>query len=103
QWYPEYAKLTYFFPSLFLLGFITAVALVFLDIPWLLYLYEAYFVLLFIAAAIETRRLTIAFFSLIAVVVQFYGYGWGFIRSFLFVRVLRRDPRRVFPTLFFTR
>ncbi|UMY64414.1 MULTISPECIES: glycosyltransferase family 2 protein [unclassified Flavobacterium] len=103
QWYPEYAKLTYFFPSAFLLGFITAVVLVFFDIPWLLYLYEVYFVLLFLAAAIETRRLTIAFFSLIAVAVQFYGYGWGFIRSFLAVRVLRRDPRRVFPTLFFTR
>ncbi len=103
QWYPEYAKLTYFFPSIFLLGFITAVLLVFFDIPWMLYLYEAYFVLLFVAAAIETRRLLIAFFALIAVTVQFYGYGSGFIRSFVLVRILRRDPRRVFPTLFFKR
>lgn len=103
RWYPDYAKLTYFFPSLFLLGFVAAVALVFMDFPWMLYLYEAYFLLLFIMAAIKTRSLLIAFYAWIAMSVQFYGYGSGFLWSFLQVRVLRRDPRQVFPKLFFKR
>jgi len=103
QWYPDYAKLTYFFPSLFLLGFVGAVALVFMGFPWMLYLYEAYFLLLFVMAAIKTRSLLIAFYAWIAMSVQFYGYGSGFLWSFLQVCVLRRDPRRVFPKLFFKR
>lgn len=101
QWYPDYAKLTFFFPTAFLLGFVMSVAMVFFEFPWLLYFYEAYFLLLFISAAVTTRRLRIAFFALVAVSVQFYGYGTGFLQSFLQVRVLQKDPRKVFPTLFF--
>lgn len=103
SWYPDYAKLTYFFPSVFLLGIVLSIILVFIGCPWLLYLYELYFILLFLLSLAQTKRLKIALYSLIAATVQFYGYGTGFLRSFLRIRFLRKDPYRAFPELFFKR
>lgn len=101
SWYPDHAKLTYFFPSVFVVGFLLAITLVFLDFPWLLVAYEVYFILLFLMALMATKSLKIALYAVIAAVVQFYGYGIGFLRSYLLVRVLKRDPYRIFPELFF--
>lgn len=100
-WYPKYAKPTYFFPSLFLLGLAFSVAVTFVGFPWLLYAFELYFISVFVLASVQSRNLKIGFYSLFAVCVQFFGYGTGFLKSLFLVRVMGKEPQHAFPELFF--
>lgn len=100
-WYPKYNKLTFFFPTFFILGFVISGILLLIGFPFLMYGYGVYFLLLFATSVIANKSLKIALLSLIAVVIQFYGYGIGFLRSFLQVQILKRKPQEVFPELFF--
>lgn len=100
-WYPEYKKLTYFFPTFFILGMILAIVLFILRITNLLGLYGFYFLLIFIMASYRNKSFKIGIFSLIAVAIQFFGYGIGFLKSFIRIQVFKGNPETVFPELFF--
>lgn len=101
HWYPEYTKLTFWFPTLFVLGFIGSVLLLFflIDIP--LKIYFGYFILVFIISSIQNRNILIGFLSIVAVWKQFFGYGFGFLKSFLKINILKQKPQEAFPELFF--
>ncbi len=101
RWYPEYAKITFWFPTLFLVGLAASViALVFL-FDWGLKLYFVYFALIFLFSSIQNRNPIIGFLSIIAVWKQFTGYGMGFIKSYYKVHLLKQQPQDAFPELFF--
>ncbi len=101
SWYPEHSKLTFFFPTVFMLGLVLALLLCLVGFFWGAALYAFYFLLIFFSATIQTGSLKIGLYALIAVSVQFYGYGFGFLKSFILVQLLRKDPKKVFPELFF--
>ena len=101
SWYPEYSKITYWFPSLFILGFVVSFVLLFALFDWALKLYFAYFVLIFIVSSIQNRNPLIGLLSIIAVWKQFFGYGLGFLKSFFKINILKQDPKIAFPELFF--
>ncbi|MCV9929122.1 glycosyltransferase [Flavobacterium sp. LS1R49] len=101
SWYPQYNKLTFFFPTFFMLGFVMAVILLIFNIDLLLKLYFVYFFVIFIVATIQNKSLKIGYLSVIAVWKQFYGYGTGFLESFIKIIVLKRKPQEAFPGLFF--
>lgn len=79
--YPETAKITYWFPSLFIIGIdITIILLLFGSwIPILFY--AIYFVILFLNSLFENKSFKVAFLSIITTLTQFYGYGLGFLQS----------------------
>jgi hypothetical protein len=60
-----------------------------------------YFFALFVTSSIQNRSVRIGYLSLIAVWKQFYGYGLGFLESYIKVIVLKRQPQEAFPNLFF--
>lgn len=101
RWHPQYAKITYWFPSLFMLGLLFSIVLAIAGIPYFMWLYGVYYLALLVFAVRDTRSIKIAVLSVVAAFIQFAGYGSGFLRSFLQVRLLRKDPRKVFPDLFF--
>jgi glycosyltransferase involved in cell wall biosynthesis len=101
SWYPEYNKLTFFFPSIFLIGFVVALVLLIFNHDLLLQLYFAYFLVLFLVSTYQNKSLKIGFLSIKAVWKQFYGYGIGFMESFLKVIILKQKPQDAFPELFF--
>ncbi|MGG7034267.1 MAG: glycosyltransferase [Flavobacterium sp.] len=101
SWYPEYIKLTFYFPTLFLIGFLLAIVSFLLGNSILLNFYEFYFILIFVVSTIQNRSLKIGLWSVLAVMIQFYGYGFGFLKSFILVQLLKKDPKKVFPELFF--
>ncbi|AWA30072.1 glycosyl transferase family 2 [Flavobacterium magnum] len=101
SWYPEYTKLTFFFPTLFLLGFVFSAIMALIGWNFFILFYTLYFFLLFVLSAIRNKSVRIALLSIVAVSVQFYGYGIGFLQSFLKVQCLKKDPKKVFPELFF--
>lgn len=100
-WYPEYTKITFWFPSLFLLGFLFSALLAIFKIYFFIALYGFYFSLLFISSLLSNKSLKIALYSLWATIIQFYGYGKGFLQSYYKISVLKQKPQEAFPELFF--
>jgi GT2 family glycosyltransferase len=101
SWYPQYNKATFFFPSVFIIGFAFAVILLIFNSDFLLKLYFTYYLILFLVSTYENRSIKIGYLSVIAVWKQFYGYGTGFIESFIKITILKMKPENAFPELFF--
>ena len=100
-WYPKYSKVTYFFPTLFLFGIIIAIFSAFFKIYILIYIFTIYFELLFIVALLQTKNFKIGLLAVFATLIQFYGYGTGFLKSYILVRIFKKQPQKAFPELFF--
>ena len=101
SWYPEHAKLTFIFPTLFILGLDIALIAALFGIYFPILVYVGYFITLFFTSLFSNKSLKIASLSLVAVCIQFYGYGIGFLQSFVLIQVFKKDPIVVFPELFF--
>lgn len=100
-WHPESSKLFFWLPTLFVLGFISALILAIFKFHWLLYVYVIYYIVVMIAALVSTRSFLVGFLSVVAINIQFYGYGLGFLRSFIAIRIFGKNPKKHFPQLFF--
>lgn len=103
SWYPKYSKPTFFFPTLFILGlgFSIFMYLFSQNFDFLLQLYFIYFILIFITSSIQNKNIKVGYLSMIAVWKQFWGYGTGFLVSFVKVVLLKQKPQEAFPELFF--
>lgn len=102
SWHPNYSKLTYFFPSVFIIGlFYSIVLLLLFNFDLLLQLYFIYFLILFLMSSYQNKSIKIGYLSIIAVWKQFFGYGIGFIKSYFQIIIMKRKPQDVFPELFF--
>ncbi|SFZ92148.1 Glycosyltransferase, GT2 family [Flaviramulus basaltis] len=100
KWHPQTKKITYWFPTVFIIGFITSILLYFMGFKWLILAYILYFIVAFIVALVSTKNLVVSMLSLIAIMTQFFGYGYGFLKS-TFVSILNKEPEKYFPQLFF--
>lgn len=100
-WHPESTKITYWFPTLFCLGFVFSVILFMFNINWPIVSYGLYFGLVFIISLFSTKHLIVASLSLFAIAIQFIGYGYGFLKSTLALKIFNRKPEKQFPGLFF--
>lgn len=101
QRYPEYAKITYWFPTLFSLGFLVAIfALIFGNYLFLT-MYLVYFFTLFIQSLLSTKSLKISFLTIIASFIQFFGYGAGFLYSNFLLNVKKQEATQAMPEMFF--
>lgn len=101
SWHPKYAKLTFFLPTAFLLMTLAAIVLAAFGYPILIFNIFIYFVGILVLASIQTKSFKIGWFAVAAVAIQFFGYGSGFLLSFVKVRVFKQKPQQAFPELFF--
>lgn len=101
QWHPDSKSIVYWFPTVFSLGFMISIVMAIFQIHLLLYFYELYFATAFILALISNRSLSVAFQALLAIIIQFFGYGYGFSKSTFKLVILGRKPKECFPQLFF--
>jgi glycosyltransferase involved in cell wall biosynthesis len=103
SWYPKYSKPTFFFPTLFILGLGVSIFMYLFsqNFDFLLQLYFIYFILIFIMSSIQNKNIKVGYLSMIAVWKQFWGYGTGFLVSFVKVVLLKQKPQEAFPELFF--
>jgi len=100
-WHPEYKKVTFLFPSLFMIGLFVSILLLLINVQFLMYLYVLYIVLLFIVSSVQNKSIKIGALSVVATLIQFYGYGSGYLKSFILVHILKKEPKVAFPELFF--
>lgn len=101
SWYPETRRITYWFPTLFSIGFIASILFYILGFHWFLMLYGFYFLVSFFMAFLESKNFYVASLSIFAISVQFFGYGYGFLSSTFAIKVLGKNPESCFPNLFF--
>lgn len=101
QWHPETNKFIYWLPTLFTLGLIASIILLVFQIQWAILLYTLYFTVAFFMALITTKNLMVALKSISAILIQFMGYGYGFLKSTLKLKVSDKTPEQQFPNLFF--
>ncbi|WP_405565903.1 glycosyltransferase [Polaribacter sp. Asnod6-C07] len=80
QKYPSTAKITYWFPSIFIIGFTLSILLAFFGYLTLFSCYYLYFLALFFDSLFK-NGLSVAVLSIITSLTQFLGYGFGFLQS----------------------
>src|SRR6056297_929627 len=100
KWHPGTAKPTYWFPTLFILGLVTALTLSIFGLWLPLMLYVFYFFILFLDALVKNRKLVVAVLAILATLIQFTGYGIGFFKSTMLLNFSNRNPEELFPKLF---
>lgn len=101
QRHPKYVKPTFWFPSLFLLGYLVGIIHYFV---WgnglVLFLYGLYTFLVFCHALILTKNISIASMAVISTYIQMFSYGYGFLKSCFKLIILKQSPREAFPKHF---
>lgn len=80
--YPNTAKITYWFPSLFIIGFDISFLLGLFGYWQFLIGYGIYFSLIFLDSLFQNRSIKVALLSIVTTLTQFFGYGFGFLTSF---------------------
>tara|TARA_B110000093_G_scaffold21157_1_gene19203 strand:- start:317 stop:1327 length:1011 start_codon:yes stop_codon:yes gene_type:complete len=101
KWHPSSKRLTYWFPSLFTLGFVVSCFLALVGFYWFIMLFGLYFLAAMIGAFRLTNNIIVAFLVIPAVAIQFFGYGIGFLKSTLKLALSNKSEKQLFPNLFF--
>ncbi|MDO5970186.1 glycosyltransferase [Flavivirga aquimarina] len=101
NWHPSTKKITYWFPTIFCLGFIMSLGLAFLNFNLGLVVYMSYFFVALVLALINTKSFWVSILSVVAIIIQFFGYGYGFLKSTFAVSIRNKKPEAYFPELFF--
>jgi glycosyltransferase involved in cell wall biosynthesis len=79
--YPGTAKITYWFPTLFSLMLLFSLVCLVFDIQLFTLLFVIYFTLLFLDSLLKNKNIAVAFVSIITTLIQFFGYGFGFLKG----------------------
>ncbi|MEK6492661.1 glycosyltransferase family 2 protein [Myroides odoratimimus] len=100
QRYPETAKITYWFPSLFMAGLLLSIIMTYFTFIFIL-CYIFYFLMVFLGCLIKEKNFKISLLSLVAIFIQFYGYGIGFVKSNYILFIKRQKAEVGMPEMFF--
>lgn len=100
KWHKGTARPTYWLPTLFSAGFIFSIGIN-AWFPLLLDFYAAYFMLILLGALWRERSFLIAVLAVWAAFVQFFSYGWGFLKAQWIINVLKREEREALSGFFF--
>ncbi len=103
HWHPETSKLTYWFPTLFIAYSVFSAIAALLGYWYFIGFWLLYFVIIFVNATLSYKSLVIGYQSVVAVSVQFYGYGKGFLKSYYYIHLLKKVPEQKFKKLFFSK
>ncbi len=102
QWHPSAAKITFWFPTLFVIFVVCSLLLSLFFNPIFLIPLLLYLILILLDSSLKNKSIYIGFLSIAAVFVQFFGYGLAFLKSTFFINLLKKDPQKQFPSLFFS-
>ncbi len=100
KWHKGSARFTYWLPTLFTLGIIPyLIGSIFL--PELRYLLTIYLGIIFLGASIQSRSIVIGTLAVFSTFVQFFSYGFGFLKAQWRLNVLGKEEKEAFPGFFF--
>jgi glycosyltransferase involved in cell wall biosynthesis len=84
QRYPGEVKLTHWFPTVFMAGVVVMCLLLLISVKSFLILFAGfllYLLLLFVHSLVVNKNLAVAVLSIPAALLQFFGYGTGFLKE----------------------
>jgi glycosyltransferase involved in cell wall biosynthesis len=87
--YPDSLKLVHILPTVFIIGSIVIILLAIFASACFLVFPTIYILLLFLDSLAKTKSVKIAGMSIITSLIQIYGYGLGFMQSFVWKIVFR--------------
>lgn len=98
QRHPNYVKISFAFPTLFMLGYVMGFLEYFiLGRGIILSFYGLYTFLVLFHALLLTKNISIAGMAVISTYIQMFSYGYGFLKSWILLNVLRMKPEDAFP------
>lgn len=101
QRHPNYVKISFAFPSLFLLGYILGFLEYFiLRQGFILSMYGLYTFMVFVHAMIVTKNISIAAMAVVSTYIQMFSYGYGFLQSWILLNIFKKKPEDAFPKHF---
>lgn len=102
QRHPTYVKISFAFPSFFLIGYVLGFIEYFLFYKGLILgFYGLYTVIVFFHALLQTKNISIAAMAVISTYIQMFSYGYGFLKSWILLNVFREKPEDAFPSHFY--
>ena len=67
----------------------------------LISIFTIYFSLIFLLSTIKNNPI-VGLLSILTTIIQFFGYGYGFLKSYLMLKLYRnKDVEKIFPNMFF--
>lgn len=99
--YPEHDKLMYWFPTIFILGYILSIIFLLIGFSLPIIIYILYFLAISIESLLKTKSIGIALLTIWATHIQFFGYGLGFFISSFKIKILKEKPELAMPEMFF--
>lgn len=101
QRHPQYVKISFAFPSLFLLGYLLGfIEYFFFYKGVILGFYGLYTFIVFFHALYKTKNISIAAMAIMATYIQMFSYGFGFLKSWILLNILKKRPEDAFPSHF---
>lgn len=101
QWHPSGAKITFWFPTCFVLFVLVSILGALIYSPLCLVPLTGYLALVMVDSTIRNKSIFIGLLSVVAIFVQFFGYGIAFLKSSILIGLLKKNPQDQFPSLFF--
>lgn len=102
QRHPNFVKISFAFPSFFLTGYLLGIVeYFFLHRGFILSLFGVYTFLVILHALYKSRNISIAFLATISTYIQMFSYGYGFLKSWFLLNILREKPEDAFPHHFY--
>ena len=100
--FPESKKIIYWFPSIFSIIFLISIILVLFKIDLLIFnLYLTYFLIVLIESSIK-YNIWVGFLSILTTLIQFFGYGYGFLKSIILINIFpNKKIESIFPKMFY--
>jgi len=100
--HPQFSKITFWFPSAFLVGyFIGFIHYFFEHNALILTLYGLYTLLILFHATWIYKNIAIGAYSVLTSYIQFFSYGFGFLESWIKINVFHKKPKEAFPKFFY--
>jgi glycosyltransferase involved in cell wall biosynthesis len=101
KWHPQGAKITFWFPTLFIFFTLASMLLGIIYGRLFLLPLASYIAVIFADSSLKTKNIGIGFMAVFAMFIQFFGYGYGFFKATIYIHWLEKDPQKQFPRLFF--
>ena len=101
QWHPSGSKITFWFPTFFVIFVLASILGSIIYSAYFIIPLLAYLSLILLDSTIKNKSFYIGFLSVMAVFVQFFGYGIAFLKSSILIGLLKKKPQEQFPSLFF--
>lgn len=101
KWHPDKFKIVYTFPALFLIGTLILIVLSLLVSKWFMSPLLVLMILFFTEAFFKTWNPIIGVLAIPASFIQLLGYGFGFLKGFIKIHLLKQEERDALKNFFF--